>query len=134
MLVVGGYLITEEQLIAIGKNRGVDIQRAADAARLNNLWESKGITNIKAIPVCYPRSMPNEPDKMWIVIASESRHIEEIHPMYVEQIEEPTTGPGAESKWWLESKVIDAKWATVVDPFIQAVFTTDGRVQGEPMD
>lgn len=55
--------------------------------------------------------------------------------MYVEDIEEPTTGPAAESKTWLERNgIMDAKWATVVDPFIKFVFTTDGRVQGEPMD
>lgn len=133
MLIVGGYLITVEQLIAIGKRRGLDIQSASHTHMLNNSWQSKGIYGVYAIPVLHPRGMPNEPAQNWIIIASDRRLVLDMHPMYVKPIEEPVTGPGAESKEWLKFNGIeDAKWATVVDPYFDFAFLENGELAGNP--
>lgn len=131
MLVLGGYLITVEQLIAIGKRRGLDIESASHCYMLNKSLESKGIYSVYAIPVFHPRGMPNEPGQDWIVITSESKHIDVIHPMYVEPFEDP----GEESKvyrWLKFNGIEDAKWATVVDPYFDFAFNENGELAGNP--
>lgn len=130
MLIMGGNLISKEQLVVIGERRGIEIKTRSHVARLNMTWRSKGITSVRAIPVCHPRGMPNEPGENWVIIASDQRLMAETHPMHVKPIEEPTEG--AESKKWLEINGI-TDGATVVDPYFEFGFTENGEVAGDPM-
>jgi hypothetical protein len=69
MLVVGGFLITYDQLRQIGLRRGLDIQNG-NASLLNRDFRLKGIKSIYALPVDYPRRTPFTAGVPGILIAS----------------------------------------------------------------
>lgn len=78
MLVVGGYLITYEQLRVIGARRGLVIE-GGNASILNQDWREKGILSVYALPVDYPRSTPTTPGSPHVLICTRKRDDHLVH-------------------------------------------------------
>jgi len=69
MLVVGGYLITYDQLTHIGTRRGPSLDEGKSYL-LNADLRRKGISSIWVLPVDYPRSTLTTPGVPHILIAT----------------------------------------------------------------
>ena len=69
MLVVGGYLITYDQLTHIGTRRGLDLGEQKSHL-LNADLRRKGISSIWVLPVDYPRRSLTTPGVPGILIAT----------------------------------------------------------------
>ena len=72
MLVIGGYLLTFDQLTQLGRRRGLDIPPGM-AHVLNSDFRRKGITSIYAWPVAYQRGGPTIEGTEGILICTRRR-------------------------------------------------------------
>jgi hypothetical protein len=72
MLVIGGYLLTFDQLYQLGLQRGLVIE-GGRVHLLNNNLEDKGIKSIYGWPVAYPRATPTTRGVPGILICTRRR-------------------------------------------------------------
>lgn len=116
MYVVGGYLITHEQLSTIGEIRGIGKIPTGLTNRLNTYLEGLGI-KIFALPVSYPRDTETVEGETWIMIVSKARYDKNLSPTsatpYIQDESDYIV------KRWLENnfRILDPKFVTVADPY-----------------
>ena len=114
MLVIGGYLITYDQLRHIGLRRGLDIE-GGNASILNRDFRHKGIRSIYAYPVDHPRRTPTRAGVPGILIATRKRDDHLVHLADCEPFVE--NGDDQKVKLWLKINGIkDAPFVAVPDP------------------
>ena len=72
MLIIGGYLLTYDQLYQLGLRRGLVI-KDGESYVLNRDFHEKGIQSIYAWPVSHPRGSPTTEDVPGILICTRRR-------------------------------------------------------------
>ena len=114
MLVIGGYLITYDQLRHIGLRRGL-VMENGNPSPLNNDWRRKGIESVFAWPVSYPLSTETTPGVPGILIVSRRRddhlvHLADCQPFEVNEED-------LKVKRWLEiNGIMGAPFVAIPDP------------------
>ena len=117
MLVLGGYLLTYDQLTQIGRRRGLEIG-PGKAHILNNHLFERGVESICAFPVAYPRPTPTTEGVPGILICTRRRddhlvHLADCKPFEVDEDD-------LKVKLWLEINGIkDAPFVAVPDPLFK---------------
>ena len=114
MLVIGGYLLTYDQLYQLGLRRGLVIE-GGKAHILNRDFLEKGIKFIYAWPVCHPRTTVEVPG---ILICTRRRddHLVRLADCKPFEINEDDL----KVKKWLENHGIrDVPFVAVPDPLLK---------------
>ena len=117
MLIIGGYLLTYNQLYQLGLRRGLVIENG-EAHILNNDFEKKGIKFIYAWPVAYPRATPTTEGVPGILICTRRRddHLERLADCKPFEVNEDDL----KVKKWLENHGIkDVPFVAVPDPLFK---------------
>ena len=124
MLIIGGYLLTYDQLYQLGLRRGLII-KDGDAHILNNDFLQKGIEFIYAWPVSYPRGTPTTEGVPGILICTRRRDD------YLERLADCKPFEENEDdlkvkKWVGNHGLKDIPFVTVPDPLFK--FNENGSV------
>ena len=112
MFIIGGYLLTYDQLYQLGLRRGLVI-KDGESFILNRDLREKGIESIYAWPVSHPRGSPTTEDVPGILICTRRRddhlvHLADCKPFEV--------------KKWLENHGLkDIPFVAVPDPLMNMV-------------
>lgn len=117
MLVLGGYLLTYDQLRTVGLRRGLVIE-GGNASILNRDFRQKGIKSIYAWPVSHPRRTPTTPGVPNILICSRRRDDHLVHLADCEPFIE--NEDDLKVKRWLEIHgITNAPFTAVPDPHMK---------------
>lgn len=117
MLILGGYLLTYEQLYELGLQRGLVIENGK-AAILNRNLREKGVKAIYAWPVSYPRGTPTKQGTPRILICSRRRDDHLVRLADCQPFE--VNDDDLLVKQWLENHGIrDVPFVAVPDPLMQ---------------
>lgn len=116
MLVIGGYLLTYDQLYQLGLRRGLVIENGNSYILNRDLLE-KGIESIYAWPVCHPRGGPVEVPR--ILICTRRRddgHLIRLADCKPFEVNEDDL----KVKEWLEYHgIMDVPFVAVPDPHLK---------------
>jgi hypothetical protein len=121
MFVIGGYLLTYDQLYQLGFRRGLIIE-GGKSHILNNDLAMKGIESIYAWPVCHPRG-PVEVPRTLICTRRGDQYLERLADCqpFVENEDD------LKVKKWLENHGLkDIPFVAVPDPHMR--YNEDGTV------
>jgi hypothetical protein len=117
MLVLGGYLLTFDQLYQLGLRRGLVIE-GGRASILNRNFHEKGITAIYAWPVSHPRGTSTTKGAPHILICSRKRDDNLIRLADCQPFE--LNEDDLKVKKWLENHgIMDVPFVAVPDPLMQ---------------
>ena len=122
MLILGGYLLTYDQLYQLGLRRGLVIE-GGKSHILNRDFREKGIDSIYAWPVCHPRTEPVEVPRTLICTRRRDDHLERLADC--KPFEE--NDDDLKVKKWLENHGIkDVPFVAVPDPNLK--YNENGRI------
>ena len=117
MLIIGGYLLTYDQLYQLGLRRGLVIE-GGKAHILNNDFRDRGIEFIYAWPVSHPRSTPTTKGVPGILICTRRRDDHLVHLADCKPFE--TNEDDLKVKKWLEHHGLnDVPFVAVPDPLLK---------------
>ena len=117
MLILGGYLLTYEQLYELGLQRGLVIENGK-AAILNRNLREKGVKAIYAWPVSHPRGTPTKQGTPRILICS--RRLDDHLVRLADCQPFEVNDDDLLVKQWLENHGIrDVPFVAVPDPLMQ---------------
>ena len=114
MLVVGGFLLTYDQLHQLGRRRGLQIE-GGKAHILNNHSLERGIHCIHALPVCHPRTTVEVP-RILICTRRRDDHIVRLADCKPFEINEDDLKV---EKWLEHNGIMGAPFVAVPDPFLK---------------
>lgn len=117
MLVIGGYLLTYDQLYQLGLRRGLEIKDGKSHI-LNRDFRERGITFIYAWPVSHPRGTPTTPEVPGTLICTRRRddylvHLADCKPF------EPNEDDLKVKKWLEIHGLKDLPFIAVPDPLFK---------------
>ena len=122
MLIIGGYLLTYEQLHQLGLRRGLVIEDGQSHI-LNRDFRERGITFIYAWPVAHPRGGPVEVPRILICTRRKDDHLERLADCKPFDENEDDL----KVKKWLENHgLMDIPFVAVPDPLLK--FNENGSV------
>ena len=122
MLIIGGYLLTYEQLHQLGLRRGLVIEDGQSHI-LNRDFRERGITFIYAWPVSHPRGGPVEVPRILICTRRKDDHLERLADCKPFDENEDDL----KVKKWLENHgLMDIPFVAVPDPLLK--FNENGSV------
>lgn len=117
MLVVGGFLLTPEQLCQLARRRGLDISaNGSTAAKLNADFVKRNISSIYCLPVSWPRGTKMVDPILHFMIVTQRgdqllKNLSSCKPMEQGEDEKKV-------KSWLELNGINnTSFQTIPDPF-----------------
>jgi hypothetical protein len=117
MLIIGGYLLTFDELHQLGLRRGLVIE-GGKTSILNRDFREKGIKSIYAWPVSHPRGTPTTPGTPRILICTRKRddHLVRLGDCQPFQVNEEDL----KVKRWLGNHgITDVPFVAVPDPLMK---------------